>query len=57
MDTFKSGSRTAIELKEVMWFFLTDVFNKSNSIPDHLVYRQDAMAEKNKQTLNDTTLG
>ena len=56
MDTFKSGSRTAIEFKETMWFYLTDVLNRSNGIPDHLVHKdhKEIQPDKSKGTaLND----
>jgi hypothetical protein len=40
MDMFRPGSKTAMQMKETLWFWMTNELNQSNNIPSYLVHRE-----------------
>jgi hypothetical protein len=36
MEAFKPGTRSALEYKEHIWFFLTNILNQCNGVPSYL---------------------
>ena len=46
MDCFKSGSRQAMQFKEILWYYMTNILNEQNGIPPYLVMKDPAAIAK-----------